>query len=79
MHLAAEELAARSERTHVPALRIARLHAHAGESERALDWLEKACEDRETPLVHVRVSWDWDDVRDHPRFQELLRRMNLPQ
>lgn len=78
MRLAAEELAARSERTHVPAVRIARLHAQAGEDDRALDWLEKAYEEREPPLVHLRVAWDWDKLRDHPRFQDLLRRLNFP-
>lgn len=78
MRLAAEELAARSARTHVPAVRIARLHAHAGEDDRALDWLEKAYEEHETPLVHLRVAWDWDELRGHVRFRNLLRRMNFP-
>ena len=45
--------------------------------ERALEWLEKAYEGRETPLVHLSVGWDWDILRDDPRFQDLLLRMNL--
>lgn len=78
MRLAAEKLGERSHKTHVPALRIARLYAHAGDHDRALEWLEKAYEDHEPPLVHLRVAWDWDSLRDHPRFQDLLRRMNFP-
>ncbi len=78
MRLAAEKLAARSNLTYVPALRIARLYAHAGEKDRALEWLEKAYEEREPPLVHLRVGWDWHSLRDDPRFQDLLRRMNFP-
>ena len=79
MHLAAEVLAARSKRTHVPGVRIARLYAHAGENDQVMKWLEKAYEQRETPLVHLNVAWDWDSVRHDPRFQDLLRRMNFPQ
>jgi tetratricopeptide (TPR) repeat protein len=79
MHLAAEVLAARSTQTHVPGVRIARLYAHAGEKDQVMKWLEKAYEQGETPLVHLSMAWDWDNVRDDPRFQDLLRRMNFPQ
>jgi tetratricopeptide (TPR) repeat protein len=79
MHLAAEVLAARSKRTHVPGVRIARLYAHAGEKDQVMKWLEQAYQQRETPLVHLGVGWDWDNLRDDPRFQDLLRRMNFPQ
>ncbi|MGB9074045.1 MAG: protein kinase [Terriglobales bacterium] len=79
MHLAAEVLAARSTRTHVPGVRVARLYAHAGEKDQVMKWLEKAYQQGEIPLVHLSVAWDWDNVRDDPRFQDLLRRMNFPQ
>ena len=79
MKLAGETLAARSERSYVPAVRIARVFAHAGENERALTFLEKAYERRETALYHIGVGWDWDALRSDPRFQSLLRRMGLPQ
>jgi serine/threonine protein kinase len=79
MRLAGEKLASRSRQTYVPAIRIARLYAHAGEKERALEWLEKAIEQHEPPLVHLRVGWDWEILRDEPRFQDLLRRINSPQ
>ncbi len=78
MRLAGEILAARSERTHVSAVRVARVFAHAGENGRALDFLEKAYERHETPLYHIGVGWDWDGLRSDPRFQTLVRRMGLP-
>lgn len=78
MKRAADVLAARSSRTHVPSVRIARLYAHAGENGRALDWLEKAYREKESPLVHLAVARDWDDLRADPRFQDLLLRLNLP-
>jgi TolB-like protein/cytochrome c-type biogenesis protein CcmH/NrfG len=77
MLLAAKKLEARSQRTHVPATRIARMYAHAGDNDRALGWLEKACEAQENPLVHLRISWDWHNLRDDPRFRDLLRRVKL--
>ena len=78
MHLGAEVLAARSKQTHVPAVRIARLYAHAGDKDQALHWLQRAAEERETPLTHLEVAWDWDFLRSDPRFRSLLRTMNLP-
>lgn len=78
MRQAAEKLVERAGRTYVPAFRIARLYAHASEKERASEWLEKAYERHETPLIHLSVGWDWDSLRSDPRFQNLLRRLNLP-
>ncbi len=78
MRAAADVLERRSRAAHVPAVRIARLCAHAGQPERALDWLEKAYDQHESPLAHLRVAWDWEPVRTHRRFETLLRRMNFP-
>jgi len=78
MEHAAETLAARAEHQHVPALRIARLYAHAKAKDEALTWLERAYEQHEAPLVHLQVAWDWDCLREQPRFQALLRQVNFP-
>jgi hypothetical protein len=79
MRLAGEVLSGRSNRSHVPAMRIARMYAHAGENDRAFEWLEKAYEERETTMIHLNVGWDWDGLRDDLRFHSLLRRMSLPE
>ena len=78
MRTAADKLAARSIRAFVPAVRIARLYAQAGENAKALHWLEKAYSDREPPLVHLSVGWDWDNLRSERRFQCLLNNMRFP-
>jgi tetratricopeptide (TPR) repeat protein len=67
-----------SKRRHVPALRIARMFAHAGQNDRAMEWLEKAYVNRESTLARVAVFWDWLDLDGDPRFQDLLRRLKLP-
>jgi TolB-like protein/Tfp pilus assembly protein PilF len=79
MHLGAEMLAERSRNCHVPSVRIARLYVHAGENDRAMEWLQRAFEQRETPLMHLGVAWDWDVLRNDPGFRDLLRRIGLPE
>ena len=79
MKRAADTLAGRALHSYVPRVRIARLYAHAGDANRTLSWLEKAYEARETPLVHLGVGWDWEQLHADPRFQDLLRRMKLSQ
>jgi TolB-like protein/Tfp pilus assembly protein PilF len=74
-----EAMAAQSKRRHVPAIRIARMFAHAGDKNSAIQWLEKAYQARESPMMRLGVFWDWDDLRSDPRFQSLLRRMNFPE
>jgi tetratricopeptide (TPR) repeat protein len=78
MQRAAETLAASAQHQHVPALRIARLYAHAGAKEEALGWLERAYEQHEAPMLHLQVAWDWDCLRGHSRFQTLLGLVNFP-
>jgi len=77
MHRAAETLAARSGTTYVAPHSVARWYARAGENDRALKWLERAYEARDPQMVFLGRP-DWDSLRDDPRFQDLLRRMNLP-
>ncbi|HUM04596.1 MAG TPA: winged helix-turn-helix domain-containing protein [Terriglobales bacterium] len=77
MHRAADVLAARASHTYVPAVRIARLYAHAGDKDGVFRWLERAYVQHETTLTHLNVAWDWDWVRDDPHFQDLVQRMGL--
>jgi len=78
MHSGAEALAMRSKHAYIPAVRVARLYAHAGDKDETIQWLEKAYDRHETPLAHLGVASDWDFLRSDPRFQDLLRRMNFP-
>ncbi len=47
--------------------------------EQALDWLEKAYEERNWYLVFINVDPTFDPLRDNPRFQSFLPRMNFPE
>jgi len=77
MRRAAELLAARSSKTYVSPTFVAELYFHAGEKDLALQWLEKAFQVREPNLPYIGAP-EYDGLRSDPRFQNLLRRMNLP-
>lgn len=51
----------------------------AGQHFIAMECLEKAYEERFNRLAYPRREAVWDDLRADPRFQDLLRRINLPQ
>ena len=56
---------------------FAYVHAGLGETERALDWLERAVAGRTGPTYGIKGSFLLSSLRDHPRFRALLRQMNL--
>ena len=72
------DLEALSKRRWVAPSRVASLCASLGEEDLALEWLEKAYEDRNLGVPNARFDPAFDPLRSDPRFQELLRRMNFP-
>jgi hypothetical protein len=56
-----------------------RHYAMAGDRAPALDWLEKANADRDPNMPFIGCNPVFDVVRAEPRFQALLRAMNLSQ
>lgn len=74
----AETLAARSKTTYVSPWQIGTLFTRAGKNNEALDWLEKAYQARDQNMPYLDVDPIFDTLRDDPRYQGLLRRMNLP-
>jgi serine/threonine protein kinase/Tfp pilus assembly protein PilF len=79
MRRAADILAARGRKTYVLPVDAAGLYAWAGEKDRALAWLEKGFEVRDTNMCTVGLVAGFETLRSDPRFQALMRRMNLPQ
>lgn len=58
---------------------VATLYLRAGDNEQGLDWLERAYELRDPNLPYVAIAPLYDDIRSDPRFESLLRRMDLPE
>jgi len=75
----AEMMIERSRTTFVTPWRIGTLYTRAGKNDEALEWLEKAYEAHDPNMTYIRVDPIFDGLRDDPRFQDLLRRMNFPQ
>jgi len=75
----ADLLAARYEKSlnRTGTVGLAMTYLKAGDKDKAMDWLEKAFEDRDGNLPYIGRPI-WDPLRDDPRFQELLRKMRLP-
>ncbi len=58
----------------LPPFDMAEILAQAGETGRALDWLERACRDNDFMMVSAPVIPTLDPLRSHPRFQALMAR-----
>ncbi|HKE85342.1 MAG TPA: protein kinase [Vicinamibacterales bacterium] len=57
---------------------IGAIYAGLGDRERALSALEAAYGERSHWLVWLKRDPRWDQIRDDPRFQALVRRVGLP-
>ena len=77
MREAAETLVARSRTQFVMAFTVALLYANAGEKDAAINWLERAYEQHGGLVESIRITPEFKDLRPDPRFQDLLRRLNL--
>ncbi|HJX91681.1 MAG TPA: hypothetical protein VJ372_14365, partial [Pyrinomonadaceae bacterium] len=73
------ELTRLSAQEYVPGTSIALIYAGLGEKDQAFAWLDKGYEQRAFQLQWIQLDPRWDNLRSDPRFQDLLRRINLTQ
>ncbi len=66
-----------SRQRYVSPYHFAYVHAGLGEQDTAIDWLERAYEERAGAVYGIKGSFLFTTLRSHPRFTALLRRMNL--
>ncbi|WP_310681168.1 hypothetical protein [Aliifodinibius sp. S!AR15-10] len=68
-----------NKRSYVPPAAFAYVYIGLGEYDEALDWLEKAYEERDVSIVWIKANkWMFDYISAEPRFQSLLDDMNFP-
>ena len=74
----AELLILRSDTSYVTPWQIGTLYTRAGNKEKAVTWLEKAYDARDNNMPYIGVDPIFDIIRSDLRFQNLLKKMNLP-
>jgi len=62
---------------YVPATCRALLHSALDETDCALACLEVGCENRELPMISLKIHPVYDPLRPEPRFQRILRKMRM--
>jgi tetratricopeptide (TPR) repeat protein len=78
MKQAADTLAAGSHLATTRPIIIAALYDDAGDTEKTLEWIERGYEVRDIDISYLGVELLSDEVRTHPRFRDLLRRLRVP-
>ncbi|MBA4185906.1 MAG: hypothetical protein H0X49_18150, partial [Acidobacteria bacterium] len=65
---------------YVPAMNYALAYTRLADKEQAFAWLAKAEQERNGRLIYeIKLDPIYDSLRSDPRFQDLLRRVGLPQ
>jgi serine/threonine-protein kinase len=66
-----------SQERYVSPYHMAYVYTGLGEADRAMDFLERAYEERAGYVHGIKGSFLFTSLHSHPRFQALLRKMNL--
>ena len=72
-----EELSEQSPRRYVSPYDLAIINLGLGEREKAIVWLEQACDEHAGWMVYLTLDPRLDSVRPDPRFKEFLRRVGF--
>jgi TolB-like protein/Tfp pilus assembly protein PilF len=74
-----DDLISQSTHHYVSAFTVAEMYARLGEKDHALEWLEKGYQTRDAQMVDVGTEPTFDFLHSDPRYDDLLRRVGLPQ
>jgi TolB-like protein/DNA-binding winged helix-turn-helix (wHTH) protein/Tfp pilus assembly protein PilF len=64
---------------YVPPVLVAQTCMRVGDKECALEWLKKGFEERDDLMINLAVEPLFDGLHSDPRFQDLVRRVGIPQ
>ena len=65
------------DRKYVPAYQPAMVYAFLGDRDSAFEWLERAYAERNGTLAFLKTDVAMDNLKDDPRFVDLMRRLDL--
>ena len=72
-----EALRSRAPNRYTPPYNIAVILNGLGETEDALEWLERAVAERDVHVVFLKRDTKWEAYRQKPRFKRILKRLSL--
>jgi TolB-like protein/DNA-binding winged helix-turn-helix (wHTH) protein len=65
--------------SYAPPVLVAGVYMRLGDKARGLQWLEKGYQERDDLMIDLNVDPVFDGVRTDSRFQDLVRRVGLPE
>jgi TolB-like protein/DNA-binding winged helix-turn-helix (wHTH) protein len=74
-----ENYKASAKSNYVSSLMVAAACVRVGDKECAFRWLEKGIEERDDLMINLNVEPVFDGIRWDPRYQDLVRRVGIPQ
>ena len=72
-----DELSQRAKGSYVPSYYFAIVHVGLGQRDPALQWLNRAYQERSTVLAYLQVDPRLTPLRGDPQFEEVLRRIGM--
>jgi len=72
------ELQSRKKTEYIPPWVFAMIYAGAGNRDKAFEYLEQARMERQAYLTHLKVDPTFDNIRDDVRFDELVKKIGIP-
>jgi tetratricopeptide (TPR) repeat protein len=67
-----------AEGKYLPAYNIALAHNCANDLDQTIIWLQRGIDQRDPRMTFLQADPKWDNLRNNPRFQELIRRVGFP-
>jgi len=64
---------------HIPPGALAGVYANLGQFDEAFELLEQCFKERSMTLVTIKVLSDFDIIRNDPRYENIVERMNFPE
>jgi adenylate cyclase len=72
-----DELRSLAQKKYVTAWAFVCVYGALGEIEECLDWIEKSVDENAIMMATMRLDRFFDPLRSHPRWESILRKMNL--
>jgi tetratricopeptide (TPR) repeat protein len=73
-----KKILAAAEERWVSPYSVAMLYNGLNDREQALAWLEKGVTERDPRMVFLKVEPKWNNLRDDPRFRNLMQKVGFP-